>query len=65
MELYQQMLLRGLEQGELEIRLTEDAREWLEGKCYQALKRIREVVADEGLADDECFLRVEQIILAL
>lgn len=65
MELYQQMIIRGLERGELGITLTDETMQWMEGKCYRALERIREIVADESLGDEACFRQVEQIVLAL
>ena len=37
----------------------------VEGKCYQALHQIKQILEDDRLEDRECFLRIEQIISML
>lgn len=62
MGLYEQMIVRGLETGELQLVLSDRGQEWLEGKCYQALKEIQTVLNDDSLDDKVCFMRIEKII---
>lgn len=62
MELYKQMILKGLETGELQLVLSDRGQEWLEGKCYQALEEIQTVLNDDSLDDKACFLRIEKIV---
>lgn len=62
MELYQQIICKGLDKGELRIALSEQAERWLEGECLRTLKEIRNVLLDETLNDRECFWRIERII---
>lgn len=42
-----------------------NAGEIVEMQCYQALRRIREIVRDDTLEDKECFERIERIICEL
>lgn len=42
-----------------------NAKEIIEQQCFQALKKIREIVRDDTLEDAECFERIEQIVCAL
>ena len=62
MGLYEQILLRGIEAGEIQTILTDSGQAWLEGKCYHALKEIQTVLNDDSLDDPECFMRIEQIV---
>ena len=62
MGLYEQILLRGIEAGEIQTVLTDSGHAWLEGKCYRALKEIQAVLNDDTLDDPECFMRIEQIV---
>ena len=64
MELYQQIIIDGLQRGELSLTLSADAGRWLEGRCYQTLMKIKSVLEDEELEDEECFLRIEGILAA-
>ena len=62
MGLYEQLILRGLETGELQIVLSDQGREWLEGKCFHTLQEIQTVLNDDSLDDPECFMKIEQIV---
>lgn len=64
MELFQQMILDGLAKGELTITMNDQASAWLEGKCYQTLKKIKAVIEDDSLEDAECFMKIEEIVSA-
>ena len=37
----------------------------VEMKCFQAIRRIQEILQDETLNDRECFLRIEEIVCCL
>ena len=39
--------------------------ELVEMKCYQAIVRIREILADDALDDAACFRRVEELVSEL
>ena len=62
MGLYEQLILKGLETGELQVAVSDGVQRWLEGKCCQALKEIQTVLKDDSLDDPECFMRIEQIV---
>ena len=62
MDLLQQLVIDGLQRGELTITASRETRNWVEGRCFQTLMRIKEVLEDENLEDEECFLRIEGIL---
>ncbi len=33
-------------------------------RCYETLCKIKEIIENESLADDECFLKIEEIVKA-
>ena len=37
----------------------------VEGKCYQALKKIKEILEDHTLEDEECFKQIEGVVCVL
>ncbi|MEG1578691.1 MAG: hypothetical protein RR336_08005, partial [Oscillospiraceae bacterium] len=37
----------------------------IEGRCYQALNKIKAVIQDDSLEDKDCFLKIEAIIESL
>lgn len=37
----------------------------VEGQCYQAICKIREILANDQLDDPACFSRIEQIVCVL
>jgi len=39
-----------------------DAVQIVELACYQALKRIKEIIEDDEFSDSECFCKIEEII---
>ena len=34
-----------------------------DNECYRALAKIREVIRDDTLEDEDCFMRIERIII--
>ena len=65
MELYQEILLKGLERGDFRLTLSESTEEWLKGNVYQTLVQIRDIIRDDSLTDEECFMQIEEIVCAL
>ena len=37
----------------------------VEGKCYKALEKIKAIIEDDSLEDNECFMKIEEIVIAL
>ena len=37
----------------------------VEGKCYQALQKIKAIIDDDSLEDEECFQKIAEIICVL
>ena len=64
MELYEQILCEVIAK-ELVPSLRIDSVKLVEMKCYQTIRKIYEIIADETLDDHDCFWRIEQIICTL
>ena len=65
MEFYQEILVRMLERGQLELHfknLNIDATEIVKLGCYQILEKIRAVLCDESLDDPVCFLKIDAMV---
>ena len=64
MELYKEILAHALLQGEIKITFPGecDTAKLVEGECYQALQKIKAVIHDDSLTDEECFLKIEEIV---
>ena len=65
MDLYKEILVKVLDEKKVEVFFPElkiNPAQIVEGRCYQALNQIREVLHDESLDDRECFLRIEEIV---
>lgn len=68
MELYSEILAHYLSQETAQIIFPDlkiNANEIVELQCYQALCRIKEIIQDETLDDEACFLQIEEIICTL
>ena len=68
MELYQEILAKVLENREIQIvfpGLTINAAEIIEGECYKTLQKIKALIEDDRLSDPECFMQIEEIVVAL
>lgn len=37
----------------------------VEGECYRALKKIKQILEDDTLEDTDCFLKIEEIVSVL
>ena len=56
MQLNQEMLIYLLKREGFDLQRDFD------NECYRALVKIREVLRDDTLDDEECFMRIERII---
>lgn len=66
MELYQEVLKNILlEQNGDNLYMQSILNDLVEMKCYQALKKIKEIIDDDRLDDKECFMKIEEIICVL
>lgn len=67
MELYKEMLIQMLQNEKMQISfpdLDADLHKLLESQCYQALCKIKAILADETLEDASCFAKIEEIVCA-
>ncbi|MBR6728141.1 MAG: hypothetical protein IKM08_08090 [Clostridia bacterium] len=68
MQLYKEILCELLSKETVTVSfsgLKASANELVEMTCYQALKRIRSILADSSLSDSECFVKIEEIVCLL
>ena len=63
MELWEEMLYCILNR-KLKIRISKSLKleKLLKKECYKALKKIKEIIADDSLSDKECFMKIEEIV---
>ena len=65
MDLYKEILVHALTKGKVEITFPDlhmDTEQIVEGVCYRALMRIKEILSDGYLDDAECFEKIEEIV---
>ena len=65
MELYKEILAHALRYGEIQISFPHqetDISKIVESTCYRALQKIKDVIEDDTLEDNECFTKIEEII---
>lgn len=68
MDLYKEILINVLQGEKAEVsfpNLTLKANEIVDSVSYRALKKIKDIVRDETLNDEECFRKIEEIICVL
>ncbi len=68
MELYKEILAHALTYGEVKITFQNqnmDIPQIVEGTCYKALKKIKAIIEDDSLKDNECFMQIEEIVCTL
>ena len=66
MELYKEILTHVLSHEQVQVsfpNLKIDAQKIVETAAYMALRNIKEIIHDESLEDDECFKKIEAIII--
>ncbi len=64
-EFLQHIFVRALITGEIQIHFDgvgATIAEVIEGKCYQTLQKIREILDDHTLSDESCFASIEKIV---
>lgn len=65
MELYKEILVQVLSQQSAEVvfsNLHLDATQIVELECYKVLQKIKAVIEDDGLEDESCFRKIEEIV---
>lgn len=67
MNLYQEVLCNLLRNETLEIKFPNIPAmvNMVELKCYEALRKIKEILEDDSLSDEECFWKIEEIVVVL
>ena len=67
MELWRELLISGLQNENDEIDYISDKKlkEIIESRCYKVLLQIKQTIEDERLSDQDCFIKIEQIICML
>ena len=67
MELWRELLISGLQNENYEFDRLDDKvlEEIVESKSYQVLLQIKQTVENESLSDQDCFIKIEEIICAL
>ena len=64
MELYDQVLCEAIAREMLPM-LREKGPQMVEMRCFEAIRKIHQIVAEERLDDPECFERIEEIACVL
>ena len=65
MELYKEILAHALTYGEVKVTFENpnmDISQIVEGRCYQALQKIKAIIADDSIEDGACFDKIEEIV---
>ena len=67
MNLYQEILCNLLQNEQIEVNFLNIPAmvNLVELKCYEALRKIKEILEDDTLSDKECFLKIEEIVCIL
>ena len=67
MELWRELLISGLQNENNKFDCINDKtlKEIVESRCYKVLLQIKQIIEDENLLDEDCFIKIEEIICAL
>ena len=67
MELWRELLINGLQNKNCEFHYINDKilTEIVNNKCYKVLLQIKQIIDDTSLLDEDCFIKIEEIIYAL
>ncbi|MCI9413545.1 MAG: hypothetical protein HFJ79_00005 [Clostridiales bacterium] len=68
MELYRELLIEILRWEEMEVtfpQIEDSLADIVNLKSVQALQKIRDIVRDDRLEDDECFMQIEEVVCTL
>lgn len=63
MELWQEILSKARSTNTIHSKAPSSISDVLNSSCYQALKKIKEILANDDLSDAECFSKIEEIVL--
>lgn len=61
MELYEE-ILANLESKSASPQMQRDIMKQVEMECYHTLQKIKAVLADDSFTDQDCFIRIEEIV---
>ncbi len=65
MELYEEIILEFLRNEDVRVvfpKLYINPTEILKFESYKALERIKEIIEDDTIEDEECFVKIEKIV---
>lgn len=65
MDLYAEIIMHMLSKGTMEVRFPDcpiEPKEIVEMYSYAALKRIKQILEDDRLSDQDCFFKIEEIV---
>lgn len=64
MEMWQEIFCSILQNEKTEIIFPQapDLEKVFENKCYKALCEIKAILEDDGICDEDCFMRIEEIM---
>ena len=65
MDLYAEILAHYLQQQDAQIifpNLQLNAKEITQMECYRALDKIRAIIRDEQYSDEDCVMKIEEIV---
>lgn len=67
MELWRELLISGLQNEDNKLNSIDDKilKDILLDKCYKVLLQIKETLEDERLLDEDCFIKIEEIMSVL
>lgn len=67
MELWRELLISGLQNENNKFNFINDntLKEILERKCYEVLLQIKQTIENDKLSDEDCFIKIEEIINTL
>ena len=67
MELWRELLISGLQNEECKFDCINDKtlKEIIEGEIYKILLKIKQTIEDTSLLDQDCFIKIEEIMCVL
>ena len=68
MELFQRIFMQAIIDGKIQVAFhnaDHTIAEVIDGICYQALAKICAIIQNDRLSDEECFLKIEEIVCVL
>ena len=67
MDLWRELLISGLQSENYKHGYINDdiLKNIIENRCYQVLLQLKQTIDDENLADQDCFIKIEEILYTL